>query len=78
MILASEYETSGFKDNQELKFFELDNKEMINNKLDMIKKSKLNTKNITYIETDFNKDWVSDLIRNNYNPNEKTFCFYLS
>lgn len=63
MILASGYESSGIKDNQELKFFELDNEEMINNKLDMIKKSKLNTKNITYIETDFNKHWTFELSR---------------
>lgn len=50
---------------------------MINDKLDRIRKSKLNTKNITYNGTDFNGDWLKDLIKNNYNPNERTFCSML-
>lgn len=77
VIFASGYETSGFKVNSRVKVFELDREEMINDKLDRIRKSKLNTENITYIGTDFNGDWLKDLMKNNYNPNEKTFCSML-
>ncbi len=77
VILASGYDTSAFKFNDKLKVFELDKKELINDKLNRIHKSKLDTKNITYIKTDFNKDWINDLINTNYNSSEKTFCSLL-
>ena len=77
IILASGYDTSGFKVNNKLKIFELDKKEMIEDKLDRIKKAKLDNTNITYIKADFNSNWVNDLISSNYNSAEKTFCSML-
>ncbi|MEE3343729.1 MAG: class I SAM-dependent methyltransferase [Bacilli bacterium] len=77
IILASGYDTSGFKVNNQLKVFELDKKEMIEDKLNRIKNAKLNTKNISYIKTDFNKNWINELINSNYKPSEKTFCSML-
>ena len=77
IILASGYDTSAFKFNNKLKVFELDKKEMIEDKLNRINKSKIDTKNITYIETDFNNNWIDDLVITNYNQEEKTFCSML-
>lgn len=77
IILASGYDTSAFKFNNKLKVFELDKKEMIEDKLNRINKEKIDTKNITYIETDFNNNWMADLLITNYNLKEKTFCSML-
>ena len=77
VILASGYDTSGFKVNNKLKIYELDKKEMIEDKLNRISKSKLDNTNITYIKTDFNGNWVNDLISSNYNSTEKSFCSML-
>lgn len=77
IILASGYDTSAFKVNNKLKIFELDKKEMIEDKLNRVNNAKLDITNITYIKTDFNNDWISDLTINNYNLNEKTFCSML-
>ena len=77
IILASGYDTSAFKVKNKLKIFELDKKEMIEDKLNRVNNAKLDTTNITYIKTDFNNDWINDLTINNYNLNEKTFCSML-
>jgi len=77
IILASGYDTSAFKVNNKLKIFELDKKEMIEDKLNRINNAKLDITNITYIKTDFNKDWINDLINSNYQKTEKTFCSML-
>ena len=77
IILASGYDTSAFKVNNKLKIFELDKKEMIEDKLNRINNAKLDKTNITYIKTDFNFNWVNDLINSNYNSEDKTFCSML-
>ena len=77
IILASGYDTSAFKVKNKLKIFELDKKEMIEDKLNRINNAKLDITNIAYIKTDFNNDWINDLTINNYNLNEKTFCSML-
>ena len=77
IILASGYDTLAFKVNNKLKIFELDKKEMIEDKLNRVNNAKLDITNITYIKTDFNNDWINDLTINNYNLNEKTFCSML-
>lgn len=77
ILLASGYDTSAFKVNNKLKIFELDKKEMIEDKLNRINNAKLDITNITYIKADFNNDWINDLTINNYNLNEKTFCSML-
>ena len=77
IILASGYDMSGLKVNNKVNVFELDKKEMIEDKISRINKSKLNNENITYIKTDFNDNWIDDLINSNYSPLEKTFCSML-
>ena len=77
ILLASGYDTSAFKVNNKLKIFELDKKEMIEDKLNRINNAKLDITNITYIKIDFNNDWINDLISSNYKKAEKTFCSML-
>ena len=77
IILASGYDTSAFKVNNKLKIFELDKKEMIEDKLNRINNAKLDITNITYIKIDFNNDGINDLISSNYKKAEKTFCSML-
>lgn len=77
VILASGYDTSAFKFHNKLKVFELDKEELIDDKLNRINNAKLDTTNITYIKTNFNKHWINDLLSNNYNLNKKTFCSML-
>lgn len=77
LILASGYDTTAFKVNKKLKVFELDKKEMIENKLNRINNAQLDTTNITYVKTDFNGNWVNDLLNSNYNASKKTFCSML-
>lgn len=77
LILASGYDTSGFKVNNKIKVFELDKKEMIEDKIKRINKAKLDNTNITFIKTDFNSDWVKDLLNSNYNSTLKTYCSML-
>lgn len=77
MILASGYDTSGFKVKNKLKVFELDKKEMIEDKLKRVNNANLDTTNITYIKTDFNNNWVDDLLNSSYDSTEKTFCSML-
>lgn len=77
VILASGYDTSAFKFNNKLKIFEIDKNEIIEDKLNRINNSNIDTRNITYVETNLNNDWVTDLITTNYNKKEKTFCSML-
>lgn len=77
LILASGYDTSAFKVNKKLKVFELDKKEMIEDKLNRINNAKLDTTNITYVKTNFNSNWLNDLLGSSYNKCEKTFCSML-
>lgn len=77
LILASGYDTTAFKVNKKLKVFELDKKEMIEDKLNRINNAKLDTTNITYVKTDFNSNWLNDLLGSSYNKCEKTFCSML-
>ena len=73
VILATGYDTSSFKFNNVLKVFELDKKEMIEDKLERINNAKLDTTNINYISIDFATDWVNSLIENkNYNSSVNT------
>lgn len=75
LILASGYDTSAFKVNDKVKVYELDKQELIDDKLKRV--SSLNTKNISYIKVDFNKDWINPLLKSSFSINEKTICSLL-
>ena len=77
LILASGYDTSGLMVNDKVKVYEIDKEEMIKDKIRRVSLSKLNNKNINYISTDFNSNWIKSLLNTDYNPNEKTFCSLL-
>lgn len=47
---------------------------MIEYKLNRINKAKLDITNITYVKTNFNFNWIKDLLNSSYNTHEKTFC----
>ncbi|MDA9228263.1 SAM-dependent methyltransferase [Flavobacteriales bacterium] len=65
--------------NDKLKVFELDKKNTQKLKLDTLKKAKIITNNITYIECDLNNnEWSIDLIKQGFNKNKKTLFLFES
>ena len=65
--------------NDKLKIFELDKKNTQNLKLKTLKKAKISTKNISFIECDLNNsDWSINLINNGFNKNKKTLFLFES
>ena len=65
--------------NDKLKVFELDKKNTQNFKLDTLKKAKIKTNNISYIECDLNNsDWSIDLIKQGFKKNKKTLFLFES
>ena len=65
--------------NDKLKVFELDKKNTQNFKLDTLKKAKIITNNISYIECDLNNsDWSIDLIKQGFKKNKKTLFLFES
>ena len=65
--------------NDKLKIFELDKKNTQNLKLKTLKKAKISSKNISYIECDLNNSyWSINLINNGFNKNKKTLFLFES
>ena len=77
VILGSGYDTSTYKVNKYVKVFELDKKEMIDDKIKRIRANKIDDSNVNYVKCDFNKDWLSTLLKTNYDKESKTFCSLL-
>ena len=77
VILGSGYDTSAYKVNKYVKVLELDKKEMIDDKIKRIRANKIDDSNVTYIKCDFNKTWLSTLLKTNYDKESKTFCSLL-
>ena len=77
VILGSGYDTSTYKVNKYVKVFELDKKEMIDDKIKRIRANKIDDSNVNYVKCNFNKDWLSTLLKTNYDKESKTFCSLL-
>lgn len=77
LILGSGYDTSGYKISDKVSVYELDKKEMIENKVKRVKNANINTKNINYISCDFNSNWIENLLKSSFDKNKKTFCSLL-
>ena len=77
VILGSGYDTSGYKINDKVSVYELDKKEMIEDKIKRVKSASINTQNIKYISCNFNDDWIRSLLNSNFDKNKKTFCSLL-
>lgn len=76
LILGSGYDCISLKYQNQLNFFELDRDFVIADKLNRI--NNLNIKNnITYVKTNFNKNWTNDLLVTKYNKNEKSIVLLL-
>lgn len=77
VVLGSGYDTSMYKVNKAVKVFELDRKDVIQDKIERIKKAKINNQNVKYISCDFNNEWIKLLLKNGFKKDEKTFCSIL-
>ena len=75
VIIASGYDTIGYKVNKKIRVFELDKKEIIEDKIKRTKN--FDNENISYISCDFNENWILDLLNSGYDKNKKTFCSLL-
>lgn len=77
LILGSGYDTSGYKISDKVSVYELDKKEIIEDKVKRVKNANINTKNINYINCDFNSNWIENLLKSSFDKNKKTFCSLL-
>lgn len=78
LIFASGYDTSAYRLNHKLIIYELDKKEVINDKLKRLKLANINHQNINYLSCDFTyKNWMKIILNSNYDKNKKSFCSLL-
>lgn len=77
VIIASGYDTSGYLINNSINVYELDKKDVIEDKIDRLKKAKIKNDNVTYISCDFNSNWIDNLLNTDYDKTKKTFCSLL-
>lgn len=84
VIAAAGYDTSGYKIDRDIKVFELDRPEMIEDKARRIDEAGIDRKNISYVGCDLGKDFIPALLNAGYDPKERTFfcllgiSFYLT
>ena len=80
VILGAGFDLRSIRyNNDKLKVFELDKKNTQKIKLDTLRKAKIITNNISYIEFDLNNsDWSIDLIKQGYKKNKKTLFLFES
>ena len=83
LVYASGYDTSSL--DYDIKCFEIDKKNMIEDKINRLKKNNVNIDKIEFIKADFTKDkWPCKLLKSSYNKKEISFnsllgiSYYLS
>ena len=76
LILGSGYDCISLKYQNDLSFYELDKDYMIDDKLNRINHLNINN-NVTYIKTNFNDNWINDLLKTKYDSNKKTIVLLL-
>lgn len=72
VLLGAGYDTSGYKVNDKVDVFELDKKEMIEDKKRRVEKALIDTKRVSYVGCDFNEDWFDLLLESGFDRNKKT------
>ena len=79
LIFASGYDTFAYRNNiRDLKVFEIDRSEMIEDKIRRLNNSKLDYSKVNFIKCDFtNKNWINSIIDSNYNKKEISFSSLL-
>lgn len=76
LILGSGYDCISLKYQSDLHFFEFDKNYMIDEKLNRINNLNINN-NVTYVKTNFNNNWINDLLKTKYDSNKKTIVLLL-
>ncbi|MGN1342755.1 MAG: class I SAM-dependent methyltransferase [Bacilli bacterium] len=79
LIFASGYDTFAYRSNiDNLKVFEIDKSEMIEDKIRRLDKNKLDYSKVNFIKCDFtNKNWINNIINSNYDKNQISFSSLL-
>lgn len=79
LIFASGYDTFAYRNNiYNLKVFEIDKSEMIEDKISRLSNSKLDYSKVNFIKCDFKKDnLISSIINSNYDRNQISFSSLL-
>ena len=79
LIFASGYDTFAYRSNiDNLRVFEIDKSEMIEDKIRRLDKNKLNYSKVNFIKCDFtNKNWINNIINSNYDKNQISFSSLL-
>lgn len=79
LIFASGYDTFGYRNkNKSLKVFEIDRKEMIDDKIKRLKSNNIPYSDVNYISTLFpENNWISLLTKTGYVSDEISFCSLL-
>ena len=79
LIFASGYDTFAYRNNiSNLKVFEIDKSEMIEDKIRRLDNNKLNYSKVNFIGCDFtNRNWINDIIDSNYDKNQISFSSLL-
>lgn len=79
LIFASGYDTFAYRNRIEnLKVFEIDKAEMIEDKIGRLNNSKIDYSSVNFIKCDFtNKNWINSIMNSNYNKNERSFSSFL-
>lgn len=79
LIFASGYDTFAYRNNvSNLNVYEIDKKEMIEDKIKRLNNSKINIKNVNYISCNFtDTDWINNIINSSYNKEEISLCSLL-
>lgn len=86
LIFASGYDTSAYKYiENDIETFEIDRKEMIQDKVARIDNANIPRNNVSYISTDFtDTDWTASITSSKYVGSQRAFCslngisYYLS
>ncbi|MGM9834288.1 MAG: class I SAM-dependent methyltransferase [Bacilli bacterium] len=75
LMYASGYDTWIYKYSiKNLKVFEIDKDEMIDDKTKRLSNCNIDLSNVSFIKSDFtHKDWIKSILSSNYNANEKSF-----
>lgn len=79
LIFASGYDTFAYRNNiNNLKVFEIDRSEMIEDKIRRLDNNKLDYSKVNFIKCDFTDiDWINNIINSDYNKNEISFSSLL-
>lgn len=79
LIFASGYDTFAYRNNiNNLKIFEIDRKEMIDDKIKRLSHSNLDYSKVNFIKCDFtNKNWINSVTKSTYNSVQISFSSLL-